>query len=52
MCLKESCFLDCRKVFLVVPAFKNVLERSAAKSYDPVSLLSVGSKVLEKLATC
>ena len=48
MCLKESCFLDCRKVSSVVPAFKNVGERSAAKNYRPVSLLSVVSKVFEK----
>ena len=25
MCLKESCFPDCWKVSLVVPAFKNVM---------------------------
>ena len=48
-CLKESCFLDCWKVLLVVPVFKNFGERSAAKNYHPVSLLSVVSKVLEKL---
>ena len=45
MCLKESCFLDCWKVSLVVPVFENVGERSTAKSYHPVSLLSVVSKV-------
>ena len=49
MCLKESCFPDCWKVSLVVPVFKNVGERSTAKNYHPVSLLSVVSKVLEKL---
>ena len=49
-CLKKSCFSDCWKVSSVVPAFKNVGERSAAKNYLPVSLLSVVSKVLEK--TC
>ena len=49
MCLKESCFLDCWKVLLVVPVFKNVGERSTAKNYRPVSLLSVVSKVFEKL---
>ena len=27
MCLKESCFLDCLKVSLVVPLFKNVWEK-------------------------
>ena len=47
--LKECCFPDCWKVSTVVPVFKNVGERSAAKSYCPVSLLSVVSKVFEKL---
>ena len=47
-CLKESCFPDCWKVLSVVPVFKNVGERSTAKSYHPVSLLSVVSKVFEK----
>ena len=47
-CLKESCFPDYWKVSLVVPVFKNVGERSTAKNYSPVSLLSV-SKVFEKL---
>ena len=49
MCLKESCFPDCWKVSLVVPVFKNVGEKSTAKNYHPVSLLSVVSKVFEKL---
>ena len=49
MCLKESSFLDCWKVSLVVPVFKNVGERSTAKNYHPVSLLSVVSIVFEKL---
>ena len=48
-CLKESCFPDCWKVSLVIPVFKNVGERSNAKNYRPVSLLSVVSKVFEKL---
>ena len=48
-CLKESCFPDCWKVSLVVPVFKNVGESSTAKNYFPVSLLSVASKVFEKL---
>ena len=48
-CLKESCFPDCWKVSLVVPVFKNVMERSIAKNFCPVSLLSVVSKVFEKL---
>ena len=48
-CLKESCFPDCFKVSSVVPVFKNVGERSTAKSYGPVSPLSVFSKVFEKL---
>ena len=40
-CLKESCFPDCWKISSVVPVFKNVGERSTAKNYHPVSLLSV-----------
>ena len=48
-CLKESCFPDCWKVSSVVPVFKNVGERSTAKNYHPVSLLSVVSKVFESL---
>ena len=48
-CLKESCFPDCWKVSSVVPVFKNVGERSTAKNYHPVSLLSVVCKVFEKL---
>ena len=48
-CLKESCFPDCWKVSSVVPVFRNVGERSNAKNYCPVSLLSVVSKVFEKL---
>ena len=42
-CLKESCFPHCWKVSSVVPVFKNVGERSTAKNYHPVSLLSVVS---------
>ena len=49
MCLKESCFPDCLKVSLVVPILKNVAERSTAKNYRPVSLLSMVSKVFEKI---
>ena len=48
-CLKESCFSDYWNFSLVVPLFKNVGERSTAKNYRPVSLLSVASKVFEKL---
>ena len=48
-CLKESCFPDYWKVSSVVPVFKNVGERSTAINYRPVSLLSVVSKVFEKL---
>ena len=33
----------------MVPVFKNIGERSTAKNYHPVSLLSVVSKVFEKL---
>ena len=49
--LKESCFPDCWKVSSVVPAFKNVGERSTAKNYHPVSLLSVVGKVFKKPVT-
>ena len=48
-CLKESCFHDCCKVSSVVPVFKNVGERSTAKNYRPVGLLSVVINVFEKL---
>ena len=47
--LKDSCFPDHWKVSSVVPVFQNVKERSTAKNYRPVSLLSVVSKVFEKL---
>ena len=43
MCLKEFCFSS------VVRVFKNVGERSTAKSYRPISLFSVVSKVFETL---
>ena len=33
----------------MVPVFNNFGERSTAKNYDPVTLLSVVSKVFEKL---
>ena len=48
-CLKESCFPDFWKVSSVVPVFENVWERSTAKNYHSVSLLSVVSKIFEKL---
>ena len=41
---KESCFSDYWKVSSVVPVFKDVKERSAAKNYCSFSLLSVASK--------
>ena len=49
MSLQESYFPDCWKVSSVVPVFKNLGERSAAENYCPVTLLSVVSKVFEKL---
>ena len=48
-CLKESCFPDCWKVSSMVPVFKNVWDRFTAKNYHPISLLSVVSKIFEKL---
>ena len=50
MCMKESCFPGCWKDSSVVAVFKNVGERSMAKNYRPVSLLSVVSKIFDKLA--
>ena len=47
-CLKESCFPGWQ-FSSVVPLFKNVGEKSTAKNYRPVSLLSVVSKVFKKL---
>ena len=47
--LKESCFPGCLNVSSVIPVFKNVSERSTAKNYCVSSLLSVVSKVFEKL---
>ena len=49
MGLKESCYPGCWKVTLVVSLFENVGERSSAKKYRPVSLLSVVNKVFENL---
>ena len=49
ICLKESCLPDLWKVSLLVPVFMNVRERPTAKHSCPVSLLSVASKVFEKL---
>ena len=48
-CLKESCFPYCWKISLVVLYLRMLGERSTAKKYHPVSLLSVVSKVFEKL---
>ena len=48
-CLMESCFPDYWKDSSVVAAFKNLGERSTTKNYCPVSLLSVDSRVFEKL---
>ena len=48
-CLKESCFPDYWEVSLVPPVFKNFSKRSTAKNYHLVTLLSVVSKVFEKL---
>ena len=50
-CLKKSCFPNCWKVSSVIPVFKNAGKRSTAKNYRPASLLSVISKVFEKLVS-
>ena len=44
-----SSFSDCSKVSMLIPVFTIVGERSTAKNYRPVSLLSVVKKVFEKL---
>ena len=49
MCLKESCFLECWKVSSIALVLQIFGERSASKSYPPGSLLSVVSKLFEKL---
>ena len=49
LCLKESCSLGCWKDSSVVSVFKNIGERSAAKNFHPVSLLSLVIKVFEKI---
>ena len=49
MCLKDSSFLDCWKISLVVPVFKIVGKRSTAINYCPLRLLSVVTKVFAKL---
>ena len=48
-CLKKSCFPYCWMFSLMVPVFKNAGERCTAKNCRHVSLLSVVSKVFEKL---
>ena len=48
-CLNQSCFPDSWKASSVVPIFKNAGERSTAKNYRPLSLLSVVGKVFERL---
>ena len=48
MCQQESCFPDWCKVSSLIPLFKNAGEKSAAKNYHLVSLLSVVSKIFEK----
>ena len=47
--LKSLFFPNSLKFSSVVSVFKNVGQRSTAKNYTPVSLLSVVSKVFEKL---
>ena len=44
-CPNKSCFPECWKFSSVVTVFMNVGERSTAKNYCPVSLLSVVTKV-------
>ena len=46
---KKYCFPDGWKVSPVVPVVKNIVKRSAAKTYCPVSFLSIVSKVFQEL---
>ena len=46
---EEVLFSRLLEGFIGGPLFKNVRERSTAKNYNPVSLLSQASKVFEKL---
>ena len=48
-CRRESCFPDFWKVSLVFHVIQNVGEKLTARTYHPASLLSVVSKVFEKL---
>ena len=48
-CMKESYFPGCWEVSSVLPVFRNAGERFIAKNYRPVSLLSMTTKVFEKL---
>ena len=52
ICLRESCLQECWRVSSVVPVFKNVGKGSTARTYLPVSLLSVVSKVFDHLRKC
>ena len=49
ICRREFCFLDFWKDLDVIAVFKNVRERSTPKNYCLVSLLSVVSRIFEKL---
>ena len=48
LCLHTATFPDCLKVALVIPTFKSGDKHKFA-NYHPISLLSVFSKILEKL---
>ena len=48
-CLKKSCVLDFWKVSSMLPVFESNWKRSTAKNYCYVNILSVVSKVFEKL---
>ena len=48
MCIKESCFLSCRKVSSMVPVFKNIWESSTAESYCLARVFYVDIKIFEK----
>ena len=49
ICLKESCFPDCRKPSSVVTVFKNLEEKRIATNYRRVSILPAVHQIFEKL---
>lgn len=47
-CIRENVFPDCLKIAKIIPLFKGG-DKSAPDNYRPISVLSVFSKILEKV---